>query len=85
MLTFADARQVVEADLDGEKTAPYGSESERYWFPIPLPERVEGRVPAVSKDKGALTWMDSISEEYTDSHPYGPPRPQPDSTPGDAA
>lgn len=71
MATFEDARQIVEEDVPGGAvTASYGFESDDSWFPIVLPERLGGRVPAVSKETGALAWVSSLSDEYSDSRPY---------------
>ena len=76
MLTFTDARRLVEAAIPGGgETAAYGYESDRYWFPVVLPDRLGGRVPGVAKSTGAVTWMSSISEEYSNSRPYGALRP----------
>lgn len=71
MITFAEARRIVEGDAPGgATTAPYGYESDEHWFPLVLPERIGGRVPGVSKSDGALVWMSSLAPEYSESRPW---------------
>lgn len=72
MITFAEARRVVEANDPGAKTADHGYESDTHWFPVIAPERIGGRMPAVSKRTGALTWVSgTTSEEYSTARLVG--------------
>lgn len=72
MITFAQARRIVENDVPGgAETATVGYESDGRWWPIVLPARLGGRVPGVSKDSGVLTWVSSLDPEYAASRPWG--------------
>lgn len=63
MITFSDARRVVEDDDPSVRTEPYGYESDAHWFPVIAPERAGGRVPAVSKRTGALSWTSGTTDD----------------------
>lgn len=71
MVTFDEARKIVERD--GEVgTEPYGYESAAHWFPVVAPERTGGRVPAVAKKTGTLTWQSgTTSDEYASAQLVG--------------
>lgn len=71
MITFEQARRIVEADTPGGQTELYGYESPKRWFPVIAPETTGGRVPGVDKNTGAITWMDAFSEEYRESAVVG--------------
>lgn len=71
MVTFDEARRIVEHDEDVD-TEPYGYESAAHWFPVIAPERTGGRVPAVAKKTGALSWQSgTTSDEFQSARVVG--------------
>jgi hypothetical protein len=76
MIDFAEARKIVEATIPGGgATADHGYEDDTYWFPIIEPQRIGGRVPAVTKDRGELVWMSSVDDRFSESANYGASHP----------
>lgn len=71
MLSFEEARQVVEGRWPDYEVAPFGYEGDSDWLLILLPETAGGRVPAVSKTTGAVKWIGAYSDEYTQERPAG--------------
>jgi len=71
MLTFAEARRVVEARWPDYSVAPYGYETETDWLLLLLPETAGGRIAAVSKATGVIRWINETSGEYTQERPVG--------------
>lgn len=71
MLSFEEARQVVEHHWPDYEVAPFGYEGGSDWFLILLPETAGGRVPAVSKATGAVKWTNAYSDEYSQGCPVG--------------
>ena len=70
-VTFDEARKKVLADWPDYDIAEYGFEGDRHWFLILLPERAGGRIPAVAKATGEITWINENADIYTQQRPVG--------------
>jgi len=71
VVTFDEARQTVAAGWPDYRIAPYGFETGKDWLLILLPETAGGRIPAVSKATGAVTWINENSDRYRPDRPVG--------------
>lgn len=70
-VTFDEARQAVLDEWPDYRVATYGYEGDRHWFLILLPVTVGGRIPAVAKATGKITWINENADIYTQEHPVG--------------
>lgn len=75
MVTFDEARQLVQAEWPDYDVAGYGYEADDHWFLTLLPETAGGRIPAVEKATGAITWINENAEMYTQERPVGARNP----------
>lgn len=71
MVTFEQAREKVKGRFPDYSVADYGYEGDDHWFLILLPERMGGRIPAVAKADGAVTWINENAAIYTQERPVG--------------
>lgn len=71
MITFEQARELVGADWPDYELATYGYEGDADWFVFPFPETAGGRIAAVSKDTGAIRWINENADEYRQDSPVG--------------
>jgi len=70
-VNFDEAVRSVQGDWPDYRVAEYGYESDDHWFLVLLPETTGGRIPAVAKDTGAVTWINENAEIYTQENPVG--------------
>lgn len=70
-VTFDEARAAVKAGWPDYRVAAYGYETGKDWLLLLLPETAGGRVPAVSKDTGAVRWINENSDDYSQQSPVG--------------
>lgn len=70
-VTFDQARQSVEARWPDYDIAPYGYETDTHWLLIPTPVTVGGRLPAVTKASGSVTWINENSDLYSQERRVG--------------
>ncbi len=71
MVTFEQARQTVGDKWPDYRIAEYGFEGDDDWFLILLPQTIGGRIPAVSKSSGTITWINENALSYTQEFPVG--------------
>ena len=71
METFEQAQQAVQTAWPDYDVAPYGYDGDDDWLVLLLPETAGGRVAAVSKDDGAIRWINENAGEYNQELPVG--------------
>lgn len=71
MVTFDQAKATVAEQWPNYELAPYGYEDDEYWFLILLPFTAGGRIPAVSKATGEITWINENADIYTQERLVG--------------
>lgn len=71
MITFEQARKIVLDEWPDYDLADYGFEGDEHWFLILLPLTIGGRIPAVAKTTGAITWINENADIYTQERPVG--------------
>lgn len=71
MTTFARAREIVHEEWPDYEVADYGYSGDGHWFLILLPETCGGRIPAVDKTTGDITWINENAAIYTQDRPVG--------------
>lgn len=71
MVSFDEARQVVRDEWPDYTIADHGYEDDDYWFLILLPETIGGRIPAVAKATGDVTWINENAAIYSRERPVG--------------
>lgn len=78
MVTFEQARLVVEQQWPDYVVATYGFETDSDWLLVLLPETSGGRVPVVAKRTGVLRWTSTYANDYSEERPIGSlPSPRP--------
>lgn len=70
-VSFAQARQAVQRGWPDYRIAEDGYASGGHWLLILEPVTAGGRVPAVDKATGEITWINENSPLYTEEHPVG--------------
>jgi len=70
-VTFEQARRTVLDQWPDYAVADYGYEDDEYWFLVLLPVTAGGRIPAVVKATGEITWINENAEIYTEERPVG--------------
>ncbi len=71
MVTFEQARQTVLGKWPDYDIAPFGYEGEADWFVLLAPLTVGGRIAAIDKTTGKITWINENSDIYTQEFPVG--------------
>jgi hypothetical protein len=69
--TFEQARQAMRAAWPDYRVADYGYETDAEWLILLLPETAGGRIAAVSKDTGEITWINENAEIFSQERPVG--------------
>lgn len=70
-VTFEAARQIVEQAWPDYKVAADGYDNDGHWLLLLEPLTAGGRIPAVSKATGEITWINENSPLYTEELPVG--------------
>lgn len=70
-MTFDEARGLVEEGWPDYKIADYGYETDVHWLLTLLPVTTGGRIPAVAKATGEVTWINENSDLYSQDRPIG--------------
>lgn len=73
-VSFDEARRIVQDAWPDYEIADYGYEDDDHWFLLLLPETIGGRIPAVAKATGEVTWINENAEIYSHERPVGAPR-----------
>lgn len=73
MISFNEARRAVLSKWPDYKIAGHGYETDAHWLLVLLPETMGGRVPAVDKATGSISWINENSEMYAQDRLVGTP------------
>lgn len=68
-VTFDEARDIVEQAWPDYEVAEDGYDNDGHWLLILEPLTAGGRIPAVDKATGEITWINENSPLYTEEHP----------------
>lgn len=70
-VSFDDARRSVLDESPEYEIAEYGFEGDDHWLLILLPETMGGRIAAVAKVTGEITWINENAAIYEQDRPVG--------------
>lgn len=71
MVSFDDARRIVADAWPDYTIADYGYSGDDHWLLVLLPETIGGRIPAVNKASGDVTWINENAAIYSRERPVG--------------